>query len=162
MISSSNRCPIQQLAHLLDDLLRPLYDNRCQSLTLSNGADLIQRLVEYEGRQLLLQGTHFVTIKVHNFYNMFSHDRLIEALGQFLSDVLVIGRHQNLAMDTILQLTEVVLKNNLFTYNGNIYRLVKGSPLSLPLTRTLGNIYLHYWQTSFIQKLGHHKEFYGR
>jgi hypothetical protein len=138
MISSANRCPIQPLAHFLDELLRPLYETYTPSTTLSNGADLIDRLVDFE--EELHPMTNFATFKIDNFYNMVSHERIIAALGQFLSDVLDIGRHQHLSIETIQELTG----------------------FSLPLTRTLGNIYLRYWQMSFIQKLGSNEEFYGR
>ncbi len=109
-----------------------------------------------------MQLTSFITIKICDLYNKVSHVLICDALGRFLSKVLDIGRYQNLSIDTITQLTEVVLHNNIFTYNGNIYRHIKGSPLSLPLTRTLCNIYLRDWQSSFIGKLAYNEEFYGR
>ncbi|CAF1245909.1 unnamed protein product, partial [Didymodactylos carnosus] len=132
-----------------------------QSTTLSNGADFIRRLVDYDKHDLLPK-TRFATLKIKNFYNMIPHDRIIEALGQFLSDTIVIGREQNLSIETIQQLTQLVLRNNVFTYNDTIYRYVKGSPLSLPLTRTLGNIYLRQWQRLFVKELADNSEFYGR
>ena len=91
-----------------------------------------------------------------------SHERIIDALNGFLSQVLITGRHKNLTIHTIAQLTELVLRHNIFTYKGHIYRYVKGGPVSLPLIRTLCNIYLHDWQTSFVNKLAYHEEFYGR
>jgi hypothetical protein len=161
MISSSEHCPIQPLAHYLDELLRPLYDSYAQSTTLSNGTNFIDRLLDYEKNGLLLPTTRFVTLKVCNFYTMIPYDGIIEALGHFLSNVLVTGRRYNLSIDTIQQLTELVLRNNVFTYNGKIYRHLKGSPSNLPLTRILGNIYLREWQRSFVQKLSENREFYG-
>ena len=106
--------------------------------------------------------TSFVTIKILDLYNKVSHVLICDALGRFLSKVLDTGRYQKLSIDTITQLTEIVLHNNIFTYNGNIYRHIKGSPLSLSLTRTLCNIYLYDWQSSFIGKLAYNEEFYGR
>ena len=109
-----------------------------------------------------MPATRFVTIKICDLYNKVSHALICDALCQFLSKVLDTGRYQNLSIDTIKELTEIVLRNNLFEYDGSIYRFIKGSPLSLPLTRTLCNIYLYDWQSSFIANLHYYEEFYGR
>jgi hypothetical protein len=160
-ISHCNRCPIQPLAHFLHEFLRPLYESHTQSTSLSNGADLIEKLVRH-CHDVLLPHTRFVTLEVRQVYLLVSHQRIVDAVGHFLSSVLTTGRHQNLSIDTVQRLVELVLRNNLFTYQGYVYRHVKGSPCSLPLTRTLVDIYLWHWQTSLVSQLGYHEEFYGR
>jgi hypothetical protein len=74
-ISSCTHCPIRPLADYLDEVLRPLYDDNTQSTTFANGADFMQKILIYD----------------HHLYAMVSHDRIIEAVGQFLSSVLTVG-----------------------------------------------------------------------
>lgn len=163
MISSSNHSPIQPLAKYLDQIFRFLLKGFAPSITLMSGADFIKKLNYYvREADALLPKTHFGPFKISNLYTMASHDRMLVALGEFLRKVLPSGRHLNLSIDTIMQLTELVLHKNVFTYNGHIYRHVKGSPLSLSLTRTLCNIYLYDWQQPFLDRLGENSEFYGR
>ena len=161
MMSSCNRYPLKPLAQFLDNLLRPLYDSKSQATSLSNGGDLMERLVNYNESNLMSR-TQFVTIKIRDFYNMLPHDDVSAALGGFLSKVVNGGRYNGLSFETIQQLTNLFLHNNVFTYNGHIYRYCKGAPLSFPLTRLLGNIYLYDWQTSLIGELRYNEELFGR
>ncbi len=161
MTSSSSRCPMKSLADFLNNLLQPLYDDHTRSTTLSNGASLIERLVDYNETGLMSR-TQFVTIKIDNFYNMIPHDGIFAALGRFLSKVVHGSRYNGLLFETIQELTNLYLNNNIFTYNGNIYRYIKGAPLCYSLTRTLGNIYLYDWQTSLIAQLRYNEELYAR
>ena len=160
-MTSFSRSPIQPVAQYLQELLRPLYDTHTQSTTIVNGADLIERLIRHCD-YILLPHTRFVTIKLHNFYTQMSHTGISGAVGRFLTSVLTVGRHQNLAIDTIQQLVGLFLRNNVCTYQGHIYRQVKGSARCFPLTRTLGDIYLWDWQNSLISQLTYSEEFYGR
>ena len=127
MISACNRCPIKSIARFLDNLLKPLVDSHTRATTVSNGNEFIHRLVPYDITHLLPK-TRFVTYKVKDFYQLFSHRYLLDALGDFLTDVLPVGRHQNLTLNAIQELTSVVLRNNMFVYQNHIYRYVKGSP----------------------------------
>lgn len=161
MMTSFSRSPIQPVAQYLQELLRPLYDTHTQSTTIGNGADLIERLIRHCD-YILLPHTRFVTIKLHHFYTQMSHTGIIGALGRFLTSVLTVGRHQNLAIDTIQKLVELFLRNNVCTYQGHLYRHVTGSPRCFPLTRTLGDIYLWDWQNALISQLTYNEEFYGR
>lgn len=160
-VSSCYRCPIKAVAQFLDDLLQPLLQNGTRATTVSNGSEFIHRLVPYDASHLL-PTTRFVTYQVQDFYQLFSHRHLLDALGDFLHHLLPVGRHQNLTIDALLELASFVLQNNVVIHGDRIYRYIKGSPLSLPLTRTLGNIYLHEWQKSLLNRLGHFEEFYAR
>lgn len=160
-ISSCRRCPIQPLASYLDNLLRPLYENHRQTMMVMNGMDFIGKLARFNEYSLLPR-TQFSTFKIIDVYMRVSHDLLDQALGRFLVNVLTGNRHQNLTIETIQQLTSLVLRNNIFTYDDHLYRYIRGSPLGLPLTRTLVNIYLHDWQTTLVNRLSPHNEFYAR
>ena len=159
MISSANHYPLKPLAEFLDNLLRPLYESKTAARIVANVGDLMERLFDYDISGFL-PGTQFVTIEIRDFYNSVSHDGILAAVGRFLSKAVNGDRYQGLTFETIQQLINLFLQNNLFTYNGHIYRYRKGAPLSFPLTRLLGNIYLSDWQTSLVAVVRHHQEFF--
>ncbi|CAF1429918.1 unnamed protein product [Rotaria sordida] len=162
-LSSCQHCPIYTLATYLNQLLRPLFDNFSRSTTFLNGGDFIQKLQYYCIQlDLLLPKTYFATFKIHDLYMKISHSALLEALNIFLVNPLVNGQHQKLSSDAIQELTAIVLRNNVFSYNGKIYRFIKGCPLNLPLTELLCHIYMHHWQYSLVTHICLKDAFYGR
>ena len=160
-ISSCRYSPIKPLASYLDDLLKPLYENHTQTNNVVNGMDFIGKLAHFD-EYIMLPQTIFATLKIIDIYSKVSHDRIEEALGRFLSNALIGNRLDNLTIETIQQLVRLVLRNNIFTYSDHLYQHVKGSPLSLPLTRTLVNIYLQDWQNTLVNHLNSHNELYVR
>lgn len=160
-ITPSRYAPIKPLAYYLDDLLRPLFESSTQSTLVLNGMDFIGKLAHFDEYSLLPQ-TIFATFKVIDVYMRVSHDSIGQALGRFLTHALTGNRLQSLTIETIQELVGLVLRNNLFTYNDHLYRHVRGSPVSLPLTRTLVNIYLHDWQMTFVKHLNLQSDLYLR
>jgi hypothetical protein len=69
--------------------------------------------------------------------------------------------HDGLSAEAIEELTKLFLENNVFTYNGKVYRYIKGCPLNFPLTRLLFDIYLHHWQTPLHRSVRVADEFFG-
>ncbi|CAF1417810.1 unnamed protein product [Rotaria sordida] len=162
-LSSCQHCPIYTLATYLNQLLRPLFDNFSRSTTFLNGGDFIQKLQYYCIQlDLLLPKTYFATFKIHDLYTKISHSALLEALNIFLMNPLVNDQHQKLSSDAIQELTAIVLRNNVFSYNGKIYRFIKGGPLNLPLIELLCHIYMHHWQYSLVTHICLKDAFYGR
>ena len=161
-ISSCRTTPIEPLANYLNQLLRPLYEKWTETTTISDSMDFLEKLARFDD-YLLLPQTSFATFKILDIYHQMSHVKIIEALHRFLTHVLhPQQQYQQLSIPTIERLTDIYLKNQIFTYNRDFYRFIKGCPLSLPLTRTLANIYLHDWQGSFVGQLNYYEEFYGR
>ena len=163
-LSSSKKVPIQTLATYLHQLLRPLYDKSSPSTTFLNGADFIQKIQEYcIQKDTLLPRTKFVTFQMHHLYSTISHEDILTALNQLLVTPINEGqRHQRLTSDAIEKLTKLVLSRHIFTYNGKIYRYLKGLPLNMPLTELLCNIYLHYWQLPLVRQIRVANGFYSR
>ncbi|CAF4902866.1 unnamed protein product, partial [Rotaria magnacalcarata] len=77
------------------------------------------------------QGIQFATFKIHDLYSNISHKELLEGLHTLLVNPLIIGRHDRLSNDAIVQLTSIVLRNNYFIYQDQIYRFARGCPLNL-------------------------------
>ena len=163
MISSSSG-PTTRLARFLDRLIRPLFKRVNNTETwLSSGADFIQRFELYTmepGR--IGPNTKFVTLKINNLSTMLPHDGVATAMNHFLSAHIPWNRIENLTFETVQCLTELFLQNNLFFYNGKIYRHVKGCPNSLPFSETLTKIYLLFWRTPLTNVLESKQEFFAR
>ncbi|CAF1383690.1 unnamed protein product [Rotaria sordida] len=161
--SSYQYSPIQRLAQYLNQLLRSLFYFISQSTIFLNSGDFMQKLqYYYKQLNLFLPKTHLATFKIHDLYTMISYTSLLNALYAFLVNPLLIGRHEKLSSEAIVELISLVLKNNFFTYNGKTYRFIKGGPLNLPLTELLGNIYLHDWQVPLVRNVRIREALYGR
>jgi hypothetical protein len=162
-MSSCRHSPIYTLATYLEELLQPLFENFSQSTTLLNGHDFIQKLQQYCSQpDALVSTTNFITFKIHNLHTRVSHTDTLTALNRFLRQAFVTGRHHIFSIDAIEELTALVLRNHVFSYDEKIYRYIKGSPLNAPLTRLLLNIYLHNWQLPLVRQIRLSDEFYGR
>ena len=147
----------------LHHLLRALFENCSQSTVFINGYDFIQRLQQYcRQAAYFTSNTQFVTFQMHHLYTRMPHEDLLMALNQFLVQQLPGTRHQRLSIPTIEQLTKLVLQHHIFTYNGQIYRYVKGCPLNYAFTQLLFDIYLHQWQMSLVRYVRAKNQFYGR
>ena len=161
-ISSCQTAPIERLATYLNQLLEPLYERCTELTTIRNSLDLLEKLARFDD-YLFLPHTSFATFKIKDIYHQMSHHRILEALRRFLTHVLHPKQYyENVSIPTMERLTEIYLNHQVFTYDGNFYRFTKGSLHSLPLTRTLANIYLHDWQGSLVGRLNYDEEFYGR
>jgi hypothetical protein len=162
-ISSSSNSPIQILATYLEQLLRPLFENVSQSTTFTNGGDFLKKLQSHCFQSDLLRPTtSLITFEIHHLYTHLSYTKLRNALPHLLMNPLVYkASHQGLHAEGIEELTNLFLQNNIFIYNGKIYRYIKGCPLNFPLSRLLFNIYLHYWQITLRRSVRVANEFFG-
>ena len=162
-ISSCINAPIQILATYLEQLLYPLLTQISQSITFNNGGDFMKKLQHYCFQQEFLRSTtHFITFEIHHLYSHLSHTDLLTGVHHLLFNPVIYKSHHNgLKTDGIEALIELFLRNNVFTYNGKIYRYTKGCSLNFSLTRLLVNIYLHHWQFTLLRSVRIANEFFG-
>ncbi|CAF3329341.1 unnamed protein product [Rotaria socialis] len=161
--SSYQHSPIQRLAQYLEPLIRSLFDNVCRSTTVLNSHDFYTKFFQYWMQQTdSTERIKFATFKIHDLYSNISHRELLEALYSLLVHPLIIGRHERLSNEAIVELTSIVLRNNYFIYQDQIYRFARGCPLNLPLSQLLGSIYLHQWQTPLFRQIRLKDTFYAR
>lgn len=84
-------------------------------------------------------------------------------MNHFLVQSISEGHYERLTIDTILQLTDLVLQSNYFIYDQTkVYRHRKGCPLNSTFTKLLFNIYLQYWQIPLVRTVRLTNQFYGR
>lgn len=161
--SSFKYSPIQRLAQYLEKLIQSLFDQVCRSTTVLNGIDFFDKFTFFWYQQTKAKKSiQFATFKIHDLYTNISHDELLQALNTLLVNPMIMGRHQHLSIDGILELTSIVLRNNYFIYQDSIYRFVRGCSLNLRLLKLLANIYLHQWQIPLCREIRLKDEFYVR
>ena len=118
--------PTIGVSHFLDHLLRPVFDCVAEQTTYINGIDLVRQLENYRDSGHLLSSTQFVTFDVTDLYTMIPRNGALEALGRFVMQNATKGKIGNLSVDTVLQLSRLVLDTNCFVYENNYYRQIKG------------------------------------
>ena len=107
------------------------YERLCFSTTVLNGNDFFQRLHDFWIQSIESKvNIQFLTFKIHDLYTNISYKELLEALNTFLVNALIMGRYQRLSIDSIVELTSIVLPNNYFIYQDSIYRFIEGCPLN--------------------------------
>lgn len=160
---TSFQSPTKALAISLQQLLRPLFERISESTRFDNGGDFIKKLQAFCSQQDFLRSTtRFVTFEIQHLYTHLSHTDLLTGVNRLLHYSPANQRqHQEITNEGIEELTKIFLANQLFTYDGNIYRYMKGCPLDFPLSRLLFNIYLHYWQFTILRPARLANEFFG-
>ena len=93
---------------------------------------------------------------------MTSHALMADVLGYFFRDNYPSKKVENISIVQIQNLTRLFLYNNIFVYDDKIYSCAKGSPVTMPLTETLANIYLYQWQESICSEIRVRRQFFGR
>ena len=154
--------PTIGVSHFLDHLLRPVFDCVAEQTTFINGIDLVRQLENYRDSGHLRASTQFVTFDVTDLYTMIPRNGALEALGRFVMQNATKGKIGNLSVDTILQLSRLVLDTNCFVYESKYYRQIKGGAMGSPFTMTLANVYMLEWERSLIESQLSQGELYGR
>ena len=162
-IISVYESPTWKLGLFLDRLIRPVARRSMQLTAFIDEIDVAQKLRYFFcKRQPLTSNTLFATIDVTNYYTMSSHESMAEVLGYFFRDNYPSNKVENISIVQIQNLVRLFLYNNIFIYDDKIYSCAKGSPITMPLTETLANIYLCQWQTSILREIQSRHQFFGR
>ncbi|CAF4763036.1 unnamed protein product, partial [Rotaria sp. Silwood2] len=83
----STLSPLMPICRYLYRLLIPIYYNQVAHLmTIDNGADLIQRLENYQEKDYLQSTTYFITLHIKDPYTSITHAQLLHTLKCFLDD----------------------------------------------------------------------------
>ena len=150
------------VSRFLDLVLRPLFDRVTKHTTFVNGIDFVRQLEQYRDHSYLLPTTLFITFDVQDLYTMIPRDGAIDALRRFLSKYYVGARHNNMTINSIIQLASLVLDTNCFAFEDKYHQQIRGGAMGSPFTMTLANIYMLEWEQTLIQHQNSCNELYGR
>jgi hypothetical protein len=164
MVMTTKQSATYRLGQFLDQILRYTIDIHRQGRMFYNGSDFLRKFHDHidRYRHCLSSRTKFVTITIDNFYQLVSHDLMLNTLTDFFIKSYHLPYIENIHFTKIVELTSLFLENNRFYYDGKIYRFLKGGPTSSSLVETLANIYLSRMEQFLIDQSSKENEFYGR
>jgi hypothetical protein len=115
-IENTIRAPTRNISKFLDEILRPIFNDRCKTTTIIDGSHLNTELhTNYIKKGLLKSTTLFCTIDVRNLFTMLPQDEALNILMEFLN-VHGYRKVKGINLDTIRKLASIVLKENAFAY----------------------------------------------
>ncbi|CAF4649402.1 unnamed protein product [Rotaria sp. Silwood2] len=159
-IVSGLKHPTVKISKFLDDLLRPLFDKIAAETTVNSGFELIKQLQEWS-RNNLKQETLFCTIDVADLYTMVPQTEGVLSLKKML-DYLNIKQVGGLKIETIIRLSRFVMKNNYFSYNSQYYHQIRGGAMGSPLTLTISNCYMFFFERKIANQIYNSNGLYFR
>ena len=146
---------------MLDQLIRPLFDEHVQQTTIIDGVDLLRRLKKYVHLGLLKPTTYLCTFDITDLYTMLPQEESIAILKKFLLHF----NHthvQGMSIEAIEKLARIVLTENVFIYENKYYRQVIGGAMGSSFTLTLANIFMWDWEQELVEHQRNSNELYGR
>ncbi|CAF4207037.1 unnamed protein product, partial [Rotaria magnacalcarata] len=150
-IVSGLKHPTIKISKYLDELLRPLFDKMALNTTVTSGFEVIKKLYEWSTHNLR-QETLLCTIDVVDLYTMIPQTEGVLAIKKML-DYLKIKQIGGLKIETIIRLSRFVVKNNYFSYDGRYYHQIRGGAMGSPLTLTIANCYMFFFERDIVKQI---------
>ena len=150
-IISGLKHPTIKISKFLDDLLRPLFDKMASKTTVTSGFELVKKLQEWSTINMR-QGTLFCTIDVTDLYTMVPQVEGVLSLKKML-DHLKLKYIDGLRIETIIRLSRFVMQNNYFSYNGQYHHQIRGGAMGSPLTLTVANCYMFFYEQQIVKQI---------
>ncbi|CAF5012349.1 unnamed protein product, partial [Rotaria sp. Silwood1] len=150
-IVSGLKHPTIKISKFLDELLRPLFDKMAVKTTVNSGFELIKQLLQWS-KINMRQEILFCTIDVMDLYTMVPQTEGVLSLKKML-DYLKLKRINGLKIETIIRLSRFVMRNNYFSYDGQYYHQIRGGAMGSPLTLTIANCYMFFYEQQIIKQI---------
>ena len=143
MIESTIRASTTKISKFLDRLIHPIFNDKCHTTNIIDGTSLIKELDSYASLQkgFFKSSTLFCTFDARNLYTMLPQDEALDILVEFLH-VHGYTKIKGIDLETIRELAAIVLQENIFVYDKNIYKQVLGDAMGSSFTLTLANIFM--------------------
>ncbi|CAF1488392.1 unnamed protein product [Adineta steineri] len=159
-IISGLKHPTLKISKFLDDLLRPLFNQMASKTTITCGFELIKHLQKWSSLNLYKE-TSLCTIDIVDLYTMIPQVAGVMALKKMLNH-LQLQKIGELTTDTIIQLARFVMENNYFKYKDEYYHQIRGGAMGSPLTLTIANCYMFFFEQSIIRQITNSHGLYFR
>jgi hypothetical protein len=144
-IVAGPECETSRLSCLLDILLKPFLKN--VHSYLRDSIDFLNIIPKQVTRETLL-----VSFDIINLYSNIPHDLGLEALTYWLdkSPELINDRFSK---EFILEGIALILNNNIFTFNNQYFKQLKGTAMGTKVAPTYATLVLGYLEDKLYQKL---------
>ncbi|CAF3917583.1 unnamed protein product [Rotaria sordida] len=159
-IISGLKHPTIKISKFLDELLRPLFDKMALKSTVTSGFELVKQLQKWS-KDNMRQETLFCTIDVMDLYTMVPQVEGVLALRKML-EYFKLKQVGGLKIETIIRLSRFVMQNNYFSYEGQYYHQIRGGAMGSPLTLTVANCYMFFYEQQIIKQINNSGGLYFR
>ena len=159
-IISGLRHPTIRISKFLDDLLRPWFNEMAKQTTIDSGFELVKKVIQWSD-QRLRRDTLLATIDVVDLYTMIPQVEGVLSLKKML-DYLNLKQVNGLKVETIIRLSRFVMQNNYFSYDGRYYHQIRGGAMGSPLTLTIANCYMFFFERDIVKQLNNSGGLYLR
>ncbi|CAF3808428.1 unnamed protein product [Rotaria sp. Silwood1] len=145
---------------LLDDILRPLFDKMASNTIITCGFEFIKKLQQWPYDNMK-QESLLCTIDVADLYTMIRQVEGVLSLKRML-DHFNLKQANGLKIEAIIRLARFVMQNNYFKYDGQFYHQIRGEAMGSPLTLTIANCYMYFFEQNIIKQINNSHGFYVR
>lgn len=132
-------------------MLRPLFDKLAEQTTVISGFQLVKHLEKWSQTNIR-QETLLCTIDVVDLYTMVPQIEGVLSLKKMLN-YLNTKQVCGVKIETIIRLSRFVMQNNYFIYNGQYYHQIRGGAMGSPLTLTIANCYMFFYEQNIIKQI---------
>ncbi|CAF4595994.1 unnamed protein product [Rotaria socialis] len=150
-IVSGLKHPTIKISTYLDQLLRPLFDRIGLKTTTTSGFEVMKQVYEWSTTNLRKE-TLLCTIDVVDLYTMIPQTEGVLAIKKML-DYLELKQIGGLKIETIIRLSRFVMKNNSFLYEGQYYHQIREGAMGSPLTLTIANCYMFFFERNIVKQI---------
>ena len=126
--------------------------------TITSGFELLKRLQQWSITNIS-QETILCTVDVVDLYTMIPQIEGVLALKKML-DKLQLKQIGGLKIETIIRLARFVIQNNYFKYNDQYYRQIRGGAMGSPITLTIANCYMFFFEQDIIRQINNSHSLY--
>ncbi|CAF4858579.1 unnamed protein product [Rotaria socialis] len=150
-IVSGLKHPTIKISTYLDQLLRPLFNKVGLKTTTTSGFEVMKQVYEWSTTNLRKE-TLLCTIDVVDLYTMIPQTEGVLAIKKML-DYLELKQIGGLKIETIIRLSRFVMTNNYFLYEGQYYHQIRGGAMGSPLTLTIANCYMFFFERNIVKQI---------
>jgi hypothetical protein len=150
-IVSGLKHPTVKISKFLDKLLRPLFDQMAAETTTTSGSEVMKKLNEWS-KYNIRQDTLLCTMDVVDLYTMIPQTEGVLSIKKMMHH-LKLKQIDGLTVETIIRLSRFVMKNNYFSYSGEYYHQIRGGAMGSPLTLTIANCYMYFFERDIVKQI---------
>ena len=150
-IISSLQHPTVKISTFLDDLLRPLFTEMAKHTTVDCGFELMKKVNVWCNTKLTSE-TLFCTIDVADLYTMIPQIERALSLKKMIY-FLSLKQVSTLKIETIIRLSRLVMQSNYFSFHDKYYHQVRGGAMGSPLTLTIANCYMFFFERQIVKQI---------
>ena len=134
-IIAGPKCPTHRLSHFIDITLQPL--TKHVAAYVKDNFDMLRKLPTK-----MEEGLNLATYDVENLYGNIDHDTGLKAIKFWLSENPL--QNTRISKDFILNAIKLILENNLFFFDNNYYRQLKGTAMGTKMAPVYATLVLGF------------------